>query len=119
MAGGTRTMSEQDGSAADLGIDDDELVDVLDADDDDIGDEAIDLGEELDFDDQVLVQQYVPDDGEAVDAGGLAFGVEDDANGEDDASDEDEDDEEDEDEQDEDRLLSASSFVGAGLAGLT
>jgi hypothetical protein len=124
-------MSEKDGNPVDVSVDDDELIDVLDPEDEDLGDDAFDLDEELELDDQVIVQQFDPDELEAVDAGGLAFGVEDDmvddlaagdagglAFG---VADDDEFEEEDEEREDEDdeQLLTATSFVGGALGGMT
>jgi hypothetical protein len=71
-------MSEQDGSIGSgtlsEGPDDDELIDVLDEADEDLGDEPFDLDDEaLALDDQVVVEQLAPD---AIDDGngnGLEF----------------------------------------------
>jgi len=71
-------MSEQDGSTGSgtlsEGRDDDELIDVLDAEDEDLGDEAFDLDDEaLALDDQVVVQELAPDAIDAGDGNGLQF----------------------------------------------
>src|SRR5215217_1128964 len=105
-------MSEKDGSPVDVSVDDEDLIDVLEAGDGDLGDEAIDLDEELLLDDQVIVQQFMADEHDAGDAGGLAFGVEEDEADEEEERDVDED-------VDEDRLLDATSFVAGPAGGVT
>jgi len=130
-------MSETDGRAMAREFDEDERLDALDAEGEDLGDEVLDLDDELDFDDQVLVQQYVAEEPAAIDAGGLAYGIEDelvddlsagDAGGlafgvEDEPADDDEplDDEpyEEDDDVDEERLLTSAAFAGSGSTVLT
>jgi hypothetical protein len=75
---GEGEMSEQDGSAGPIDVDDDELIDVLDAEDEDLDDENFDLDGALDFGDHVVVQQFEPDAIDVDDAGGTAFDVDDD-----------------------------------------
>jgi hypothetical protein len=125
-------MSEKDGRPVDVSVDDEDLIDVLEAEDGDLGDEAIDLDEELLLDDHVIVQQYMADEDEVADAGGLAFGVEDDLVDDLNAGDagglafgveEDEADEEErhdvEEDVDDDRLLATTSFVDGPAESLT
>src|SRR3954447_8618068 len=56
-------------------VDDDDLIDVLDAGDEDLDDGDFDLDDEsLALDDSVIVQEFVPDDVDTVDIGDVDVG---------------------------------------------
>lgn len=76
-------MSEQNAAtdpvASSTALDDDDVLDVLDAEDDDFDDASLDLGDEpLVLDDNVLVQEFVPEDVIQFNGGAMDMGVEDD-----------------------------------------
>jgi hypothetical protein len=76
-------MSEQNSApdpiASSTALDDDDVLDVLDAEDDDFGDDGFDLDDEaMALDDNVLVQELVPEDVIQFNGGAMHMGVEDD-----------------------------------------
>ena len=76
-------MSEQNAAtdpvASSTALDDDDVLDVLDAEDDDFDDASFDLEDEpLVLDDNVLVQEFVPEDVIQFNGGAMDMGVEDD-----------------------------------------
>jgi hypothetical protein len=76
-------MSEQNATpgpvASSAALDDDDVIDVLDAEDEDLDDDGFDLDDEpLALDDNVLVQELVPEDVVQTDGDAIDMGLEDD-----------------------------------------
>lgn len=63
-------MTEQDGTSGAIDVDEDEVMDLLDAQDDDAGEAVYDLDDALALDDGVVVQQFVAEELEVDDGGG-------------------------------------------------